>query len=208
MTEEEWLRSAHPEHMLAELPSTGSARRYRLFAVACCRCVQSRVCAGPFHTAVDVAELYADGVLPISDLVATLRVTSDGFPDLSRGEFAAVRACVSPTACAEAAGRTLLAVTGVKRVPGGIRKRTAALLRDIFGNPYRPVAFDPAWRTDTAVSLARGMYDSRDFGAMPILADALQDAGCEDEQVLNHCRDATAPHVRGCWVCDLVLSLG
>ena len=49
------------------------------------------------------------------------------------------------------------------------------------------------------------MYDSREFGAMPILADALQDAGCEDEQILMHCRDATAPHVRGCWVCDLVL---
>jgi hypothetical protein len=49
------------------------------------------------------------------------------------------------------------------------------------------------------------MYDSREFGAMPILADALQDAGCEDEQVLMHCRDATAAHVRGCCVCDLVL---
>ena len=79
------------------------------------------------------------------------------------------------------------------------------LIRDIFGNPFRPVSFNPTWRTDTAVSLARGMYDSRDFSAMPILADALQDAGCEDEQVLNHCRDANQPHVRGCWVCDLVL---
>jgi hypothetical protein len=80
-----------------------------------------------------------------------------------------------------------------------------AILRDIFGNPFRPVSFDPAWRTDTAVSLARTMYDSREFGAMLILADALQDAGCEDEQVLNHCRDANQVHVRGCWVCDLVL---
>jgi hypothetical protein len=49
------------------------------------------------------------------------------------------------------------------------------------------------------------MYDSRDFGAMPILADALQDAGCEDEQGLNHCRDANQVHVRGCRVCDRVL---
>ena len=79
------------------------------------------------------------------------------------------------------------------------------LLHDIFGNPFRPVSFNPAWRTDTAVSLARTMYDSREFGAMPILADALQDAGCEDEQVLHHCRDANQVHVRGCWVCDLVL---
>jgi hypothetical protein len=78
------------------------------------------------------------------------------------------------------------------------------LLRDIFGNPFRPVAFSPSWRTDTAVALARQMYESRDFGAMPILADALQEAGCEDAAILSHCR-GTGPHVRGCWVVDLVL---
>jgi hypothetical protein len=63
----------------------------------------------------------------------------------------------------------------------------------------------PSWRTDTVVSLARQMYDSRDFSAMPILADALQDAGCDDEHTLNHCRATDAVHVRGCWVIDLVL---
>jgi hypothetical protein len=80
----------------------------------------------------------------------------------------------------------------------------AALLRDIFGNPFRPVKFTREWRTDTAVSLARQMYESRDFGAMPILADALQDAGCDSDDILNHCRDPHAVHVRGCWVVDLV----
>jgi hypothetical protein len=67
------------------------------------------------------------------------------------------------------------------------------------------VAFDPAWRTPTAVALAKQMYESRDFGAMPILADALQDAGCDSAEVLSHCRDAKQVHVRGCWVVDLVL---
>ena len=80
-----------------------------------------------------------------------------------------------------------------------------AFLRDIFGNPFRPTTLDPAWRTSTAVALATGMYESRDFSAMPILADALQDAGCDNEEVLNHCREAGATHVRGCWVVDLVL---
>ncbi|WP_232069866.1 hypothetical protein [Gemmata massiliana] len=78
------------------------------------------------------------------------------------------------------------------------------LLRDIFGNPFRPVAFSASWRTDAVVSLARQMYESRDFGAMPILADALQDAGCDNDDILNHCR-APGEHVRGCWVVDLVL---
>jgi hypothetical protein len=82
-----------------------------------------------------------------------------------------------------------------------------ALLREVFGNPFRPVKFNKAWRTDTAVSLARQMYDGRDFSAMPILADALQDAGCDNEDVLAHCRDAGAAHVRGCWVVDGVLGL-
>jgi hypothetical protein len=80
-----------------------------------------------------------------------------------------------------------------------------ASFRDIFGNPFRPVAFDAAWRSDAAVSLAKAMYESRDFGNMPILADALQDAGCDRDDVLNHCRDANGVHVRGCWVVDLVL---
>ncbi|QEL16285.1 hypothetical protein [Limnoglobus roseus] len=78
-------------------------------------------------------------------------------------------------------------------------------VRDIFGNPFRPVAFASTWRTSTAVGVAQTMYDARDFGAMPILADALQDAGCENANVLDHCRDEKQTHVRGCWVVDLVL---
>ena len=85
------------------------------------------------------------------------------------------------------------------------RERQTGLVRDIFGNPFRPAAFLPEWRTDTAVSLARQMYESRDFSAMPILADALQDAGCDNDDILSHCRDTNATHVRGCWVVDLVL---
>jgi hypothetical protein len=87
------------------------------------------------------------------------------------------------------------------------RRVQATLIRDIFGNPFRPVTFSPAWRTDAVLTLARQMYDSRDFSAMPILADALQDAGCDNEDILNHCR-SDGPHVRGCWVADLVLGKG
>ncbi|WP_315854050.1 hypothetical protein [Gemmata palustris] len=80
----------------------------------------------------------------------------------------------------------------------------ATIIRDIFGNPFRPVAFSPSWRTSTAIAIASQMYESRDFSAMPILADALQDAGCDNANVLDHCR-SPGPHVRGCWVVDLVL---
>jgi hypothetical protein len=85
-----------------------------------------------------------------------------------------------------------------------VRVSILGIFRDIFGNPFRPVAFSPEWRTTTAVAIAQGMYDSRDFGPMPLLADALQDAGCEAPEIIDHCR-GPGPHVRGCWVVDGVL---
>ena len=77
-------------------------------------------------------------------------------------------------------------------------------MRCVIGNPFRPISFSPDWRTDTVVILSRQMYESREFSAMLILADALQDAGCDSADILNHCR-GPGPHVRGCWVVDLVL---
>jgi hypothetical protein len=89
--------------------------------------------------------------------------------------------------------------------PSPARHVQAAIVRDIFGNPFRPVAFDPRWRTADVLGLAHGIYDGRAFDRMPLLADALMDAGCADEQVIGHCR-SEGPHVRGCWVVDLILS--
>lgn len=88
----------------------------------------------------------------------------------------------------------------------GLRGRYVALLHDIAGNPFRPVTFDPAWASGAVVGLATTMYESRDFAVMPILADALEDAGCENREVLDHCR-GPGPHVRGCWAIDLILGL-
>jgi hypothetical protein len=82
--------------------------------------------------------------------------------------------------------------------------RQSATIRCIFGNSFRYVSFYQEWPTDTVLALANGMYESHDFSAMPILADALQDAGCDNIDILDHCR-GPGPHVRGCWVVDLVL---
>ena len=81
----------------------------------------------------------------------------------------------------------------------------ANLLREVIGNPFRPTAILPEWKTSTVLSLARGIYEEKAFDRMPILADALQDAGCANEAILNHCWDEKTPHVRGCWVVDLIL---
>ena len=91
-----------------------------------------------------------------------------------------------------------------KRTTSAEKAAQAVLLRDIFGDPFRPVAFDPRWRTADVTELARAIYEDRTFDRMPMLADALMDAGCADEQIIGHCR-GDGPHVRGCWVVDLVL---
>jgi hypothetical protein len=83
----------------------------------------------------------------------------------------------------------------------------AALLRDIAGNPFRRAAVDPAWLAwngGTVRNIAQAIYGEKAFERMPILADALEDAGCDDADILNHCR-APGVHVRGCWVVDLLL---
>ncbi|VTU00337.1 Uncharacterized protein (Fragment) OS=uncultured bacterium PE=4 SV=1 [Gemmataceae bacterium] len=68
-----------------------------------------------------------------------------------------------------------------------------------------PVPFEPVWRTSTVMALAAGIYEERAFERLPILADALQDAGCDADAILDHFREPTAAHVRGCWALDLVL---
>jgi hypothetical protein len=79
-----------------------------------------------------------------------------------------------------------------------------SLLRCIFGNPFCPVAIEPAWFDHTIPKLARAIYDDRAFDRMAILADALEEAGCTNLDILNHCRQSGV-HVRGCWVLDLLL---
>jgi hypothetical protein len=80
----------------------------------------------------------------------------------------------------------------------------ASVFRDIVGTPLAPVAFDPRWRTEDTLGLARAIYDDRAFARLPLLADALMDAGCADDRLIGHCR-SKGPHARGCWAVDLVL---
>jgi hypothetical protein len=78
------------------------------------------------------------------------------------------------------------------------------LLRCIFGNPFRRAAIGAGWRTATVLALARSIYADRAFDQLPILADALEDTGCTDADLLGHLR-GPGPHVRGCWALDLLL---
>ena len=205
MTEEEWLRCADLDAMFLALPGSlrWRDRKLRLFACGCCRMIPEFMESEPDRESVELAELEVDGL-------GGGREYPDEIWDIRwyhRDAGESVARAISTFRAEMWNANDLNQADEAKRYEvlshGG--RQLASLLRDIFGNPFRPVSFSPAWRTSTALTLARQMYESRDFSLMPILADALQDAGCENEDILAHCRDANQPHVRGCWVVDLVL---
>jgi hypothetical protein len=202
-----------------------------LFAVACCRLLEDWLIDARSRNSIDVAEAFADGAASLNELEegqsdassaagivgGPARIVSLVFYRIERDHHVArrnaERGVVDRELVESSITRELQTLLNdIARAFmeyessdwSEIRLIQTALLRDTFGNPFRPVSFDATWRTDTAVSLAMQMYESRDFGAMPILADALQDAGCTSEDILNHCR-GPGPHVRGCWVVDFVL---
>jgi hypothetical protein len=228
MIEAEWLACDDPWRMLRHLESTTSDRKMRLFECACARRVWYRVNDERLDRVLLGMENFADGLISAQELEPLHNLAweieeDDNSPSPSRciayelGIASRVKQPNSPYMdngpIHTHSGRfsAALAASGTdgqeefQRRKAVERKQQTVLLHDIFGNPFRPVTFSPAWRTDTALSLARQMYESREFGAMPILADALQDAGCDSEDILNHCRATDATHVRGCWVVDLVL---
>ena len=209
MTEEEWLACAQPEQIFRSMQAGGSVRKRRLFAVACCRLVFDWLIDNRSREAVNVAESFADGVASFHQLD---RAYDHAFraQGVVGGEPARAATRVALERLTDADLSDLSARIALSfGAQGGTewcecRKLQADIVRDIFGNPFRPVTFSPDWCTGAAVALARTMYESRDFSAMPILADALQDAGCDEDTVLEHCR-RPGEHVRGCWVVDRVL---
>jgi hypothetical protein len=121
-------------------------------------------------------------------------------------------ACASADAAAFAAGAS---AEGGEKVAEEIAdwvyaeglRHCSGLVRDLFGDPFRPVVVEPGWLTPEAVDLARSMYDTRAFDRLPELADVLAAAGCAEGRILDHCR-TQRDHVRGCWVVDAILGMG
>jgi hypothetical protein len=202
MTEAEWLACDDPSAMLEALTGKASARKLRL--LACATCWDH---SPPFpHPAVTeeltVAERYADGEATEQERAAAFVANVEESLRVGQGagweHFFLVGFAVG-----ESSGEL---GTHLRNRASGRPSLAAypSTIRCIFGIPFRLVTFDPEWRTTTAVQLAQGIYDSRDFSALPILADALQDAECDTDDILDHCR-GPGSHVRGCWVVDLVL---
>jgi hypothetical protein len=205
MTEREWLECADPRPMLEFLRGQASERKLRLFACACCRAVWALLTDQRSRQAVEVAERYADGLVGAETLAAASQAAWKAWVDPA-----------SSAACDVADGDPALAAAEASKHASWASQRPlradefqvqAHLLRDIIANPFRallPRPFSPPCAESLAGSIARVIYEEHRFGDLPVLADALEEAGCADAELLAHLR-APGPHIRGCWALDLVL---
>jgi hypothetical protein len=213
MTEEEWNTSVCPDAMLNHIWHVASARKMRLIGCAACRRIWDRMTDPRCREAVRASEQFADGLISEWNLDLLSGAAEEAFEDaysvnddLKANVANAASYSSSPSLAWEVLGEALAAIRSAGA--NGTAAECAAqsdLLRDLFGNPFERVALDRSWLTSDVVALARGIYDERAFDRMPILADALQDGGCTDDNILNHCRDVNRIHARGCSVVDLAL---
>ena len=208
MTEAEWRTATEPTPMLEFLRDKASERKMRLFVCGICRRHERQIATFGFPETLEAIEQYADGLISQEELTTVSRTRLAPWHVVGRTNRTRQHAHSVLYRLMHSNEPMFLVATialqGFSGKKAAVRRGRTRLLREIFDNPFRPVVFSRDWRTDTALTLASQMYESRDFSAMPILADALQDAGCDSADILDHCR-GPGPHVRGCWVVDLVL---
>jgi hypothetical protein len=228
MTEQQWLDCTDPTSMLTFMRAKVSERKWRLFACACYRramAIQAElsqsgsVIVVPME--ITLAENYADHQVSYDELAQLYR-RKTGFP-LSFNEFFLfgggetslihpdplplefVRSLATwPSEAAASRSMTAIEVTAARAIE---QKRHREMIHCLVGNPFNAISLDPVWLSwsdHTVGKIAQAIYDNCVFDQMPILADALEEAGCTEPSILDHCHSG-GEHVRGCWVVDLLL---
>ena len=213
-----------------------SERKCRLLMGALARSLWADLPGVRSRSAVEGAEAFAEGCLDLDALRETAAQARQAHDESREAFSAALRAAggkyrkhvkeaaalaAATAVAAWAAADEPLGFLGMTTDCGGdelgfydegatvdaLLRRHLSLVHDLFGNPFSPVALDPAWLAweDGAVArLASAIYDGRRYEDMPVLADALEDAGCREDELLDHLREA-GPHALGCWALDLLL---
>ncbi|HWG44995.1 MAG TPA: hypothetical protein VN688_19655 [Gemmataceae bacterium] len=223
MFEARWLACEdNPEPMLRYMLGKTGDRKLRLFACACVRRVWSLLQDERSRTAVEVAERYADHPGGLTQLSRVRTEANDvaQFCNLERLNHrdehsravwaAALSACatVDHTGWDVACQAALQSAAALGDFSGGAEYRVQCeLVRELFGNPFRPEILNPAWlrwHDRCVVKMAQAIYEDRRFDELPILADALEEAGCDNDEILWHCREP-GEHARGCWLVDAIL---
>jgi hypothetical protein len=214
MTLNEWLNSGDPDFLLAFLQRRLPERQLRLFSCACCRAIRHLIAESSYRDIVEEAERFADGKSNVLRLnsVEQRAYTKCGTPGQNHALWAAVHTASQQYVYSAdghdkswtQAAWAVVKSQGTDSAFQDASRAQANLLRDIFLNPFYPATLDPAWQTTNVLALAEAVYNDRAFDRMPILGDALEEAGCTSAEILDHCRSGSE-HVRGCWVVDLIL---
>ncbi len=227
MTEAEWLSCADPALMVKFLRSKVNDRKLRLVLVGYCHQVWDLL-SEHGRRPLAVAERYADGMATAEELEEAMYMADNAAVDadmwhqqaqddrwlagLSAEEDEAVLHEIDYRSRQLHAAMTVHTATFPmswlrSQDFASLKEAGCKLLRDVVGNPFHSVTCNPAWlvwNNGMVRLIAQTIYDQRAFDRMPILADALEDAGCNNADILNHCRQPGV-HVRGCWVVDLLL---
>jgi hypothetical protein len=231
MTPADWLSCTDPMRMLSFLAEQVSARKGRLFGIACCRRVLDWIRNSPCRRALEMAERIVEGDGDYLVEQAIRSNAEDAAEEaFSRADGAADDAVIGATysvlalyhrsaqegarvAAAQAASAAFHAAGVVGQNAAAARAAEHAAQADLLRDLFRPFGLERLsdalfrWNAAAVPALARAIYEERAFDRLPILADALEDAGCTDRAILDHCR-GPGPHVRGCWVVDLLLGKG
>jgi hypothetical protein len=231
MTEAEWLAARYSRPMINLLKDKVNERKWRLFAVACCRLVWSQIPDERSRRVVESAELFADGLIKRDALDQQYPDALAAYQDICRQRGAELEllrpmwqaaitfrrnapavvrwACLAAWTAADEAVKAAMAAESVANSKDLLAH--CDLLREVFGNPFRPTRIDRAWITPPVLSLAQVTYEVRtlpagtlDVERLAVLSDALEEAGCTSGDLLAHLR-SDGPHARGCWAVDLIL---
>jgi hypothetical protein len=231
MNEKQWQAGTNPSPMLVHILDKASPRKLRLFVCACARQLWERFRDPRSRHAIEVAERFADGQASeverqaawttaleaqvAASWDATLEAIGAACPtyeDLTDASLRVIEVVVrvqARRAAMEVARQGRWRAVRQMRESAELvaRSHQCDLLRDVFGNPWRPLTVEPtwlAWGATTVPHIAHVLYQERRFAELPVLADALEEAGCTDEAILDHCRGG-GEHARGCHVLDLLL---
>lgn len=219
MTPDEWDHCPRSDFMLLPLhewllanPAVARSfdRKLRLYAVACCRQRWDLFELDLFQRAVNAAERLADGRADQQELTAIYDAIMDFTTPNPQShcieEMTLKLISEKGMQCATSAAMTLGVATGWDHFVSVVQDQ-ARLLRCVIGNPFLPLEIDPIWQNSTIVELAKSIESDQAFDQIPALANALEATGCDHPRVLGHCREG-GPHVRGCWVIDMILGRG
>jgi hypothetical protein len=222
-----WLARASPGDLGVFLGTTASSRKRGIFIRHLCLSNPEAFADPRSLAAIDAADRYQAGeidepvyqaavqaaVRAAEEAEARLRAANTQVPLQPMSCVAAQFAMTAAQTAREVATHgyykqvmaDLMRVAGASTCPRSTSRKRAARAEH-FGDIQRPIVLEPSWRTEGVVGLVSSIYAERAFDHMPILGDALEDAGCADDDILGHCRWG-GPHSRGCWVVDLVLGL-